>query len=51
MRAASALVPTPGAAGRRGVEKSLDAARMSACATVLNRTRESKIKAQPCSSL
>ena len=33
VRAASALMPTPGAFGKRGVEKSLYAARMSAFAT------------------
>src|SRR5450759_1118869 len=33
LRAASALVPTPAAPGRGGVEWRLDAARRSACAT------------------
>ena len=43
VRAASALVPTPGRlfsvpqfSPKTGVEKSLDTARTSACATVLN---------------
>src|ERR1017187_5613775 len=34
LRAASTLLSTPGEPGRRSVEKSLDAARRSACATV-----------------
>jgi hypothetical protein len=33
LRAASALMPTPGSAARASVEKSLDTARRSACAT------------------
>jgi hypothetical protein len=33
-RAASTLVSTPWNAGQRSVEKSLDAARLSACATI-----------------
>jgi hypothetical protein len=33
MRAASAIVPTPVSRAPAGVEKSLDTARMSACAT------------------
>src|ERR1035438_6379374 len=35
VRSASALMPTLGASGGRGVEKSLDTARTSACATLL----------------